>query len=217
VEKSVEIGYEAGDLSAIPSDAILGLGCGNPLLEATPAQGEIVLDLGSGGGIDAFLAARAVGPEGRIIGVDMTSEMLERARANAERIGASNVEFREGTIEQLPVTDEEVDLVVSNCVINLSEDKDAVFREAFRVLKPGGRISVSDIICDDELDDEFRANVGNHVACLAGAVTEGAYTGAIRSAGFVEVRVTRSAAWSGPETKGHSFRSLSVVAEKASG
>ncbi len=162
------IGYSADDL-AVAGEANLGLGCGNPLALAEIREGMTVLDLGSGAGFDAFLAWRRVGASGRVIGVDMTDEMLAQARANAEKLGATNVEFRKGYIEKLPLDDNSVDLVISNCVINLSVDKPAVFREIARVLKPGGRIAVSDLVLLKELPPEVAKSVAAYVGCIAGA------------------------------------------------
>lgn len=166
---SRELGYSADELAALPEGADMGLGCGTPLAFAALRGGETVLDLGSGGGIDCFLAAKQVGPKGPVIGVDMTPEMLAKARANAERIGASNVEFRLGEIERLPVADRSVDVIVSNCVINLSPDKAAVFREALRVLRPGGRIAISDIVASAPLPEAIRNNADALAGCMAGA------------------------------------------------
>ena len=150
--------YTEEDLHLAPGEANLGLGCGNPIAIAELKEGETVLDLGSGAGFDAFLAARRVGPSGKVIGVDMTSEMIEKAKANAQKLGISNVEFRFGEIEKLPVEDESVDIVISNCVINLSPDKSAVFREIYRILKPGGRLSISDILRSGEMPKEIKDN-----------------------------------------------------------
>ncbi|TMA31889.1 MAG: arsenite methyltransferase, partial [Deltaproteobacteria bacterium] len=183
------LGYTAEQRAAIPEGADLGLGCGNPIAHAALAPGETVLDLGSGGGIDCFLAAREVGPTGRVIGVDMTPGMLERARANRARLDAANVEFRLGEIEHLPVADASVDAVISNCVVNLSPEKLQVFREALRVLKPGGRLVVSDLVLTRALDPETRHNVDLYVGCVAGAALEDEYLGFIRDAGFSDVRV----------------------------
>uniref|UniRef100_A0A832I3K7 Arsenite methyltransferase n=1 Tax=Eiseniibacteriota bacterium TaxID=2212470 RepID=A0A832I3K7_UNCEI len=183
------IGYRAEDRAALPEGANLGLGCGNPLAHAALASGETVLDLGSGAGIDCFLAARAVGPAGRVIGVDMTPAMVERARANAAKHGAANVEFRLGEIENLPVADASVDVVISNCVINLSPDKPRVFREALRVLRPGGRMLVSDLVLEREVGPEVRRSVEMYVGCVAGASLRADYLALIRDAGFTAVEV----------------------------
>jgi SAM-dependent methyltransferase len=182
--------YGATSLEDLPVDVTgLSLGCGDPVTIASLEPGETVLDLGSGGGIDCFLAAKQVGPEGCVIGVDMTPEMLERANANKAKLGAQNVEFRRGQIEALPVDDASVDVVMSNCVINLSPDKGAVFNEAFRVLKPGGRISVSDIVTEGAFTDEMRADAAKWAACISGAIDIAEYTGLMRAAGFVGVEV----------------------------
>jgi ubiquinone/menaquinone biosynthesis C-methylase UbiE len=165
----------------------MSLGCGDPVTPAGLQPGETVLDLGSGGGIDCFLAAKEVGPQGHVIGVDMTPDMLEKARANARKMGAENVEFRLGEIEHLPVADESVDVVISNCVINLSPDKAQVFREAYRALRPGGRLAVSDIVTRVELPPEIRSNLESWAACLAGAWKDTDYVAAIEAAGFVDV------------------------------
>jgi SAM-dependent methyltransferase len=184
-----EIGYGPDQAAAIPAGANLGLGCGNPLAHAEVRPGETVLDLGSGAGIDCFLAAREVGPTGHVIGVDMTPAMLERARANAARSGATNVEFRLGEIEHLPVADASVDLIISNCVVNLSPDKPQAFREAFRALKPGGRLVVSDLVLTRPLDPEMQKNVDLYVGCVAGASLEAEYLAHISAAGFRDVAV----------------------------
>jgi arsenite methyltransferase len=183
------IGYTPEQLAALPEGANLGLGCGNPLAHAVPKAGEVVLDLGSGAGMDAFLAGREVGPTGRVIGVDMTPQMLEKARANAAAVGAQNVEFRLGEIEHLPVADGSVDLVISNCVVNLSPDKEQVFREAFRALRPGGRMVVSDLVLLRTLSEEVRRSVEAYVGCVAGAAMKEDYLRAIREAGFRDVAV----------------------------
>jgi arsenite methyltransferase len=194
-EASRMVGYSAEELAAIPAEADLGLGCGNPTALAGLRPGETVLDLGSGGGIDCFLAARRVGPAGRVIGVDMTPEMLDRARANARETGAANVEFRLGEIENLPVADASVDVIISNCVINLSTDKPRVFREAFRVLRPGGRLMVSDLALTKPLPEEIRTSVEAYVACIAGAMAKDDYLGAIRGAGFAGVETVAEKAF----------------------
>jgi ubiquinone/menaquinone biosynthesis C-methylase UbiE len=183
------VGYSAEELSSIPSDADLGLGCGNPAALAGLGKGETVLDLGSGAGIDCFLAARKVGPSGRVIGVDMTPEMLDRARENARTGGYKNVEFRLGEIENLPAADASVDVIISNCVINLSTDKERVFREAFRVLRPGGRLMVSDLVLKKPLPRAIRESVEVYVACVAGAMVKDDYLAAMRKAGFRKIEV----------------------------
>jgi arsenite methyltransferase len=186
---SQNIGYRDEDLRAVPEGANLGLGCGNPVALASLKPGEVVLDLGSGAGFDCFLAANQVGKTGKVIGVDMTPEMLDRARANARKGNYENVEFRMGEIENLPVADDLADIIISNCVINLSPDKKRVFQEAFRVLKPGGRLMVSDIVLLKELPDEIKNSVAAYVSCLAGALTKDHYLGAIQAAGFREIKI----------------------------
>jgi SAM-dependent methyltransferase len=183
------VGYSEDELKAIPGEANLGLGCGNPTALAGLKRGEVVLDLGSGAGIDCFLAARRVGPEGRAIGVDMTPEMIDRTRANAAKGGYDNVEFRLGEIENLPVADAGVDVIISNCVINLSTDKPRVFREAFRVLRPGGRLLVSDLVLKKPLPAEVSGSLDAYVACVAGAMVREDYLAAIKDAGFARVEV----------------------------
>ncbi len=183
------VGYAQEDLDGAPDDANLGLGCGNPVALASLAEGETVLDLGSGAGFDCFLSARRVGDSGHVIGVDMTPDMLDRAREIARGAGYSNVEFRLGEIEHLPVADGSVDAIISNCVINLSPEKAQVFREAFRVLKPGGRIMVSDIVLERDLPDEVRTSVAALIACVAGAVRRDEYLGFMRDAGFERVEI----------------------------
>ena len=183
------IGYGESELRSVPEGANLGLGCGNPTALASLKPGETVLDLGSGAGFDAFLAADQVGPDGRVIGVDMTREMIDRARENARKGEYGNVEFRLGEIEKIPVDDASVDAVISNCVINLSPEKDRVFREAFRVLKPGGRVMVSDIVLERELPDFIKSSVEAWAGCIAGASLKEDYLSAIRDAGFLEVEV----------------------------
>jgi SAM-dependent methyltransferase len=183
------VGYSDEELGSLPEGADLGLGCGNPVALASLKKGETVLDLGSGAGIDCFLAAGKVGPKGRVIGVDMTADMLEKARANARKAGARNVEFRLGEIENLPVADGSVDAVISNCVINLCPDKRRVFKEVFRVLRPGGRMMVSDIVLKAPLPEAVRGSVEAYVSCIAGAALKRQYLEAIRSAGFRDVKV----------------------------
>jgi SAM-dependent methyltransferase len=187
---SAQLGYSADDLAAIPEGADLGLGCGNPLAVLGLREGETVLDLGSGAGIDCFIAAKRVGPTGRVIGVDMTPEMIARARRNATAGGYDNVEFRLGEIEHLPVADGTVDAIISNCVINLVPDKRQVFADALRALKPGGRLSVSDIVLLGEVPVEIRDSVDAYVACLSGAILRDEYLGLIAAAGFSDIVVT---------------------------
>ena len=186
---SKEIGYSEQDLAAVPDAANLGLGCGNPLAFAALEPGNVVVDLGSGAGIDCFLAARRVGESGCVIGVDMTHEMLDRARRNAAEDGFTNVEFRLGEIENLPVADRTADIVISNCVINLSTDKPRVFAEALRVLKPGGRLMVSDLVLAKPLPESVRRSVEAYVGCIAGAMLKDDYMAAIRGAGFEGVEI----------------------------
>jgi SAM-dependent methyltransferase len=186
---SGKIGYSTDEIHAVPDGANLGLGCGNPLAHAAIHEGDTVLDLGSGAGFDCFLAARKVGKTGRVIGVDMTPEMLARARQNAKKAGITNVEFRLGEIESLPVADCAVDLIISNCVINLSPDKARVFFEAFRVLKSGGTLMVSDIVLERDLPEAVLSSVAAYVGCLAGAVQKGVYLDLIHGAGFSDVTV----------------------------
>ena len=186
---SKSIGYTEKELNTVPDGANLGLGCGNPVALASLKKGEIVLDLGSGAGLDSFLAANKVGKSGRVIGVDMTPEMIERARENAREGNYANVEFRLGEIENLPVADNYVDAVISNCVINLVPDKRGVFAEVFRVLKPGGRLMISDIVLLSELPDFIKDSVEAYVGCLSGAVMRDEYLEAIKAAGFQEVRI----------------------------
>ena len=188
-EISSNIGYSKEDLNKVPEGSNLGLGCGNPIAMASLAKGEAVLDLGSGAGFDCFLAADKVGPEGKVIGVDMTPEMLEKARENAKKGNFSNVEFRLGEIENLPVADGAVDIIISNCVINLAPDKDRVFSEAFRVLKQGGRIMDSDIVLTKELPDFIKNNMSAYVGCISGAIIKDDYLNAIKKAGFTDVKI----------------------------
>jgi SAM-dependent methyltransferase len=182
--------YSQTTLADLP-DSVTGisLGCGNPTAIANLKSGETVLDLGSGGGIDCFLAAKAVGPSGHVIGVDMTDSMLNLANQNKAKVGLANVEFRKGEIENLPVENDSVDVIISNCVINLSPDKDAVFQEAFRVLKPGGRFTVSDMVTEGDFPPQLRANVNAWAGCITGALDQEVYLNKLRAAGFAQVEV----------------------------
>jgi ubiquinone/menaquinone biosynthesis C-methylase UbiE len=188
---ALEVGYGKQDLDAIPDEANLGLGCGAPIGFLDLKAGEHVLDLGSGAGVDVFLAARKVGPTGRVIGVDMTPEMLARARGNAARHGFANVEFREGRLEALPVEDASIDAVTSNCVINLVPDKAVVFREVARVLKPGGRIVISDILLDGRLPEALEKDVLAYVGCVSGAILREDYFGMAKAAGLAAIEVLK--------------------------
>jgi arsenite methyltransferase len=183
------LGYSAEESAIAPEAANLGLGCGNPLAIASLQPGQTVLDLGSGAGFDCFLAARAVGPTGVVIGVDMTHEMLAKARENARKNGFSNVEFRFGEIEALPVADESVDVIISNCVINLSPEKARVFTEAYRVLKPGGRLAVADIVATATVPDEIRGDWAAYTGCMAGASQIGELEEMLRDAGFDQIKI----------------------------
>jgi SAM-dependent methyltransferase len=189
-EKSLQMGYSEADLAAVPEGANLGLGCGNPQAIAAMQPGETVVDLGSGAGFDCLLAARRVGPTGRVIGVDMTHEMLKKARDNAAKVGARNVEFRLGEIEHLPVADGTADVIISNCVINLVPDKEQVFREAFRALKPGGRLAISDVVNTAPLPPDLKADPALICGCVVGAATPRQIESWLAAAGFVSVRVT---------------------------
>jgi arsenite methyltransferase len=186
---SKSIGYSEEEMRTVPENANLGLGCGNPVALASLKNGDVVLDLGSGAGFDVFLAAQRVGKIGRVIGVDMTAEMVEKAKTNAKKGGYSNVEFRLGEIEKLPVGDNSVDVIISNCVINLSPDKKSVFEEAFRVLKPGGRLMVSDLVLVKELPAIIKESVDAYVGCLAGAIFKKDYLSYIKGAGFDKIKV----------------------------
>jgi arsenite methyltransferase len=188
-EGSIRLGYSRQELASIPAEADLGLGCGNPTALGELKEGETVVDLGSGGGIDCFLAARRVGAEGRVIGVDMTPPMIERAREAADKAGYRNVEFRLGEIEHLPVADKSADVVISNCVINLSPDKRQTFREAYRILKDGGRLAVSDIVLLEELPPHLKESMELYAGCVAGAMTKQGYLDCIREAGFKNIQV----------------------------
>ncbi|MGP4005828.1 arsenite methyltransferase [Streptomyces sp. 4N124] len=183
--------YAPDERDTLPAEAVAAsLGCGNPTAVAELREGERVLDLGSGGGIDVLLSGRRVGPTGKAYGLDMTDEMLALALANAEKAGATNVEFLKGTIESIPLPANSIDVVISNCVINLSVDKPAVFAEAFRVLKPGGRIGVSDVVADDTLTTRQRAERGDYVGCIAGALSFAEYRAGLAAAGFTDIEIT---------------------------
>ena len=226
--------YSTGELSDLPDSVTdISLGCGNPTAIEGLQPGETVLDLGSGGGIDCFLSAKQVGPEGHVIGLDMTTDMIKLARRNAKKMGATNVEFRYGEMEEIPLPDESVDVVISNCVINLSPDKSAVFSEAYRVLRPGGRMNVSDIVINGELPQAFRTRLDAWAGCVAGALDESDYLGKIQAAGFGEVevesrtyvKVSEFAGWEdtrkfltmagiSPEDLDHTVASINVKAYK---
>jgi arsenite methyltransferase len=217
---SRNIGYTEDDIDNVPEGANLGLGCGNPVALASLKEGETVLDLGAGAGFDCFLAANRVGQKGRVIGVDMTPEMLEKARENAREGGYSNVEFRLGEIENLPVADSSIDVIISNCVINLAPDKKRVFKEAFRALKPGGRLMVSDIVLERALPEKIRDSIEAYVGCVAGASLESDYLAAMETAGFKDVEVVGEATFaigdiiSTPEAQSI-VKSLDITTEKA--
>lgn len=187
---SLQLGYSSEELASLPDGADMGLGCGNPQAIAALKAGETALDLGSGGGFDCFLAAKQVGPTGRAIGVDMTAQMVDKARKNAQKAGATNVEFRLGEIERLPVADGEVDVILSNCVINLSPNKPRVFAEAYRVLRPGGRLAISDVVMLKPVPPELQAKAEALIGCVSGAATVEELRRALADAGFADVRVT---------------------------
>jgi SAM-dependent methyltransferase len=188
-DASLALGYSEADLEGVPEGANLGLGCGNPQAIAALREGETVLDLGSGGGFDCFLASKEVGPSGLVIGVDMTPEMVSKARENATKMGAENVSFRLGEIEHLPVADKTVDVILSNCVINLSPDKAAVFRDAYRVLRPGGRLAISDVVATSALPESAKEDVNALTGCVSGAVEVSVIEALLEGAGFVDVKV----------------------------
>jgi arsenite methyltransferase len=189
LEQAKAIGYSLGELKKIPESAIMGLGCGNPVALARLEKGQTVLDLGSGGGIDVFLAANKVGEKGKVIGVDMTHEMIRKAEKNAKRSEYKNVEFRLGEIENLPLEDESVDVIISNCVINLSPDKRRVFKEAYRVLKPKGKMMISDIVTEKELPFEMRKSFSAWADCIGGALVKKDYLDAIKQSGFKDIKI----------------------------
>ena len=187
-------GYGADELASVPAEANMGLSCGNPTATASLKAGEVVVDLGSGGGLDVFLAARKVGPAGKAIGIDMTPQMIERARRNARQANLANVEFHQSTIDRIPLADASADCIISNCVINLALDKNAVFREMHRVLKPGGRVAVSDIALKQALPPDLARDVWAYVGCIAGAITIAAFEQGLRAAGFEAVHIVDSGA-----------------------
>jgi arsenite methyltransferase len=189
-EASIKIGYTEGDLANVPLESNMGLGCGNPIAIAEFKEGEVVLDLGSGGGFDCFLARRQVGETGHVIGVDMTPDMIRLARNNAEKSGYTNVEFRLGEIEHLPAADSSVDVIISNCVINLSLDKQQVFNEAFRVLKPGGRLSTSDVVATAEIPQSIKQDLALIASCIGGAEYVEDIKAMLEKAGFKNIRMT---------------------------
>ena len=185
-----DIGYSPGETKELPSDiSEFSLGCGNPVALAGINEGEFVLDIGSGGGLDVFLASKKVGPEGKVIGLDMTEQMIKKAKQNAIKGNYDNVKFKLGDAEDIPVKDDSIDLVMSNCVINLAPNKEKVYREIYRVLKPGGRFVISDLVTEKELDDSIKSDPEKLVACVGGALTEKEYIGAIKKAGFKKVKI----------------------------
>lgn len=192
---SKKVGYSEEDMDAVPEGANLGFGCGNPVAFAAIREGDVVLDLGSGAGFDAFLAAQKVGKTGRVIGVDMTPEMIAKAKENAKKGDYANVEFRLGEIEALPVEDRSVNLIISNCVINLSPEKEKVFKEAYRVLKPGGKLMVSDLVLTRDLPEDLKGSIDAYVGCLAGAIKKDDYLAHIKAAGFRDVKVISEASY----------------------
>ncbi len=203
--------YSREELAAISTD-IPSLGCGNPIALSELQKGETVLDLGSGGGLDCFLAAKNVGPKGRVIGLDMTPEMIKLARMNADKMSVRNVEFRQGEMEKMPIDSDSIDVIISNCVINLSPDKDAVFKEAFRVLKPGGRLCVSDMVTHGELPESVRQDLSQWACCVGGALDEKVYLQKIRDAGFNKPKVVETKS---DTAKGSCCGSTSIIASIA--
>jgi len=188
-QQAKAIGYSEEDLKQIPEEAVMGLGCGNPTALADINEGETVLDLGAGAGIDVFLAAKKVGPKGHVIGVDMTEEMVKKANETAKKYNYKNVEFKLGEIENLPIEDNSINLIISNCVINLSPDKLKTYKEAYRVLKPGGRILISDIVTEGELPEEIKKSFAAWAECVAGALEKSEYINTIKKAGFKDITI----------------------------
>lgn len=211
---SISTGYTAEELASLPQGAELGLGCGNPTALAEIHPGEVVVDLGSGAGVDCFLAARKVGERGLIIGIDMTEDMLEKARLNAINGGYTNVEFRQGDIENIPVKDSTADLIISNCVINLAPDKSRVFREIYRVLKPGGRLCVSDVVSKGTIPDAIRGDMEKWAGCIAGALEKGEYLDMISNLGFQYTQIRSEVDYDYEKTDDYSLASVTVVAFK---
>jgi ubiquinone/menaquinone biosynthesis C-methylase UbiE len=214
-DQAKSIGYSAEELSKIPQDANLGLGCGNPIAYADLKPGETVLDLGSGAGIDAFLASNKVGESGKVIGVDMTEKMIKKARKNAIDNGYKNVEFRLGDIEDMPVEDDSIDVVISNCVINLTENKLKTFREAYRVLRKGGRILVSDLVTDGKLPEEVMRSYDAWADCIAGALPKSEYISTIKAAGFRDVSIVAESRYSEPDMDGNIYGKIISVKVRA--
>ena len=215
MENAESIGYAKEAVEELPPDVLsANAGCGNPILDAAPEPGETVLDLGSGAGLDCFLAAKEVGPRGSVIGLDMTDAMLEKAERNRRSMGLPNVSFRKGEMENMPVEDASVDVVISNCVINLSPDKPAVFRESFRVLRPGGRFVVSDVIRasdtagEETIEPPGEASIADWCACIAGAISEDAYVAGLREAGFVDVEIIGRKPYVAPELASATIRAV---------
>jgi len=195
-ELSLLMGYTEDELKIIPKESNMGLGCGNPTALASLKKGETVLDLGSGGGIDAFLAVQKVGETGYVIGVDMTKEMIQKAKETAKKNGYNNVDFRLGEIENLPLEDNSVDVIISNCVINLSPDKERVFQEAYRVLKPKGRILISDIVTEGNIPEQLQKNISTWVGCVSGALEKKQYLSIIKNSGFNKVKIASEKSFS---------------------
>jgi len=195
IEQAKLIGYSEKNIKNIPEASNMGLGCGNPVALANLKEGEIVLDLGSGGGIDVFFASKKVGPEGKVIGVDMTEKMIKKSRETAKKYGYKNVEFKLGEIENLPIEDNSIDVIISNCVINLSPDKEKVFKEAYRVLKPSGRIMISDLVTEGEFPDEIKKSFDAWAGCVAGALEKNDYLNKIRKAGFKNLRIASESSY----------------------
>jgi arsenite methyltransferase len=207
--------YTIADTEGLPTEAVMAsAGCGNPAALASLNPGETVVDFGSGGGIDCFLAARAVGPQGKVIGIDMTPDMVNLAKDNARKLNLSNVEFHLTEMEHTPIPDDSVDVIISNCVINLAPDKDAVFREVFRILRPGGRMAVSDMVLTEELPDDVAADPANWVACLSGAELKPVYLERLEKAGFVKVEVVSESPFETSKSWGSRVHSMNIQAQK---